>query len=336
MTQGRRWILAARPQGLPARSDFRLQRFTVAEPATGEVAVRVAYHTVAPGVLPKLSGETYTAMVQIGDVIPGNGVGVIEASCHPDLRIGDRVAGELAWATHVVVRPESIQRLEPATFGADVPMESAVGTLGGAGLAAYFGLLRIGQAKPGQTVLVSSASGAVGSVVGQLARIRGCRVIGIAGSAHKCTDLVNSLGFDAAIDYKTHSDLAAAIRAQAPEGVDIYFDNVGGEISDAALLNMKLFGRVVVCGQTSEYQRVVPRGLLGMKQVITRRLTLQGFVVHDFAGEFEAARRELAGWMRAGLLLHRPTIVDGIEHAVDAFVKQFEAGGGGRPLVRVG
>jgi NADPH-dependent curcumin reductase CurA len=336
MTQGRRWILAARPQGLPARSDFRLQQFTVAEPAAGEVVVRVAYHTVAPGVLPKLLGQTYTAMVQMGDVIPGNGVGVIEASRHPDFGVGDRVAGELAWATHVIARPESIQRLDPSTFSADVPMESAVGTLGGAGLAAYFGLLRIGHPQPGQTVLVSSASGAVGSVVGQLARIKGCRVVGIAGSGQKCADLVNALRFDAAIDYKAESDLAGAIKMQAPEGVDIYFDNVGGEVSDAALVNMKLFGRVVVCGQTSDYQRVVPRGLLGMTQIITRRLTLQGFVVHDFASEFEAARRELAGWMRAGLLLHRPTVVEGIDNSVDAFVKQFEAGGGGRPLIRVG
>ncbi|MGE0830749.1 MAG: NADP-dependent oxidoreductase [Hyphomonadaceae bacterium] len=333
--EGRRWVLAARPDGTPKGSDFALQRFSVEDPGPGQVLVRILYHTVAPGVRARLARETYAAMVQIGEGIPGNGVGVVAASRADGFAEGDLVSGELFWATHALVNPAAITRLDPKIFS-DLPPETSISLLGNAGLTAYFGLLRIGQAKKGDVVLVSSASGAVGSVVGQLARIKGCRVIGIAGSAEKCADLVDVLRFDDAVNYRAEPDLAAAIKMRAPEGVDIYFDNVGGEIADAAIANMKLFGRIVVCGQTSDYNRPTPRGLQGMTQVISRRLTLQGFIVHDFSKEFEAARGELASWLREGKLLHRPTIIDGIEGAVDAFVKQFEGGGGGRPLIRVG
>lgn len=336
LQKGQQWVVAARPDGMPVPSDFRLEDCVFAEPGPDKALVRIHYHTVAPGVRAKLAAETYTGQIPIGGVIPSNGVGVVIASNTSSLRVGDLVAGELGWATHMEVSPDAVQVLDPVVFGqADVPLEAAIGVLGVSGLTAYFGLLRIAHAEAGETVLVSSASGAVGSTVGQIARIIGCRVIGIASSKEKCAELKAVFGFDEAIDYRDTSDLRARIEQAAPNGVDVYFDNVGGEIADAAITSMKIFGRVVVCGQTSIYNQVDPRGLKSMTHVITRRLTLRGFVVHDFAHEFAQARGRLKDWLIEGQLVHRPTIRDGIATAVEAFVGQFSGGAAGRPIIKV-
>lgn len=331
----KRWTLQSHPVGEPKVTDFRLETFVLPAPLPGEALVRVQFHTVAPGVRAKLAGDTYTAQVKIGDVIPGYGVGIVEASNCPELAVGDRVVGELAWATHTLVRPAAVQLLDPGIFDRpETPLDAAIGVLGASGLTAYFGLLRIGQAKAGDTVLVSSASGAVGSCVGQIARILGCRTIGIAGSAEKCAELRQRFGFDAAVDYRAKGSLTEAIRAVAPEGIDLYYDNVGGDITEAAVANLKQFGRIVVCGQTSDYNRAEATGFRSMTQVITKRLTLRGFVVHDFSAEFAAARTQLAEWLREGRLVHRPAIQDGIESAAAAFVGQFSGQGATRPIIR--
>ena len=332
----RRWTLRAYPVGEPRLTDFKLETFVLTEPLPGEVLVKVHFHTVAPGIRAKLAGDTYTAQVKIGDTIPGYGVGIVEASNCPELAVGDQVAGELAWSTHALVRPAAIQLLDPLIFNnSKIPLDAAIGVLGASGLTAYFGLLRIGQAKAGDTVLVSSASGAVGSIVGQIARIIGCRTIGIAGSAEKCAELQEYFGFDAAINYRAQGSLSEALHAAAPDGVDLYYDNVGGDIAEAAVDNLKLFGRVVVCGQTSDYNRAEAKGFRSMTQVITKRLTLRGFVVHDFSSESGAARAQLAQWLREGHLVHRATIEDGIGSAAEAFIGQFTGRGAGRPLIRV-
>lgn len=336
LENGQQWVVAARPDGMPVSSDFRLEDCVFAEPGPGKALVRIHYHTVAPGVRAKLAAETYTGQIPIGGAIPSNGVGVVIASNAPSLKVGDVVAGELGWATHKEVAPDAVQVLDPEVFGQPgVPLEAAIGVLGVSGLTAYFGLLRVAHAKAGETVLVSSASGAVGSTVGQIARMTGCRTIGIASSNEKCTELKSVFGFDEAINYRDTADLRASIREAAPNGIDVYFDNVGGEIADAAIASMKLFGRVVVCGQTSDYNQVDPRGMKSMTHVITRRLTLSGFVVHDFADEFAQARGQMKDWLIEGKLVHRPTVRDGIATAVDAFVGQFSGTSAGRPLVKV-
>jgi NADPH-dependent curcumin reductase CurA len=332
----KRWLLRRPPNGAPRAEDFELATVRLAEPAEGEVRVRIAYHTVAPGVRAKLSGRTYTTQVMPGDPIPGVGVGIVETSRHPGFAPGDAVVGELGWATAALCGGTALQRLDPALFGDDVPIEAAIGPLGPAGLTAYFGLREIGRAAAGETVLISSASGTVGSIAGQIAGIMGCRAVGIAGSADKAAVLVVDLGFAAAIDYRAATDLKTAIAAHCPSGVHVYFDNVGGEISDAALGNMRDFGRVIVCGQTSEYGRAEPRGIRAMTQVVSKRLTLRGFIVYDFAAEFAAARAEIAGWLRAGTLRHRPTIIDGIDKSADAFAGLFAANSPAAALVRVG
>lgn len=331
---GRRWTLARRPDGAPRASDFALEPFDLPQPGAGEILVAVSHHTVAPGVRARLAADTYAARVEIGEPIPGNGVGRVVASGDPRFVVGDRVSGELGWASHMLVPAGAVQPLDPQVFRDGVPDEAAVGILGSSGLTAYFGLLDIAAAQPGEAVIVSSAAGAVGSAVGQVARIRGLRVIGIAGSAEKCADLVARLGFDAAVDYH-EADLAAAIGRAAPEGAHIYFDNVGGRIADAAILNLAVGGRIALCGQTADYNAAAPRGLSTMVQLISRRITMRGFIVHDFADRFAKARREMAEWLRDGRLISAPTILDGLERAAEAFAGQFDGTGQARPLIRV-
>jgi NADPH-dependent curcumin reductase CurA len=334
MAKGMRWILARRPQGDPATADFALEEFTLEPPGKGKMNIRVEYHTIAPGIRPKLTGQTYAAMVQIGDPIPGVGVGLVEASDHPEFAVGDRVTGELGWATHTVSDGAGLRKLDKQVFDASIPSSAAVDVLGSSGLTAYFGLLRVGEARPGMTVLISSAAGAVGSAVGQFARILGCRVVGIAGSPEKSASLTDDFGFDASIDYRATPNLTAAIAANCPNGVDVYFDNVGGVVTDAAIRNMRIGGRIVICGQTSEYNLPEPRGVRAMTEVISRRLRLEGFIVYDFLEDFDAARAQIAGWLRDGRLKHLPTVIPGIEHAVDGFLARFTGAQGGRPIVQ--
>ena len=329
----RRWVLAARPGKELKVSDFALEAFTPPDLRDGDVRVRIEHHTVAPGVRAKLMEKTYEDMVQVGEPIPGNAVGVVEASRHPDFAPGDPVCGFLGWASVAVLPGRTLEKLDPALFGDGVPTSAAVGVLGMAGLTAYFGLLRIGRLQAGETVLVSSAAGAVGSLVGQIARIHDCEVIGVAGSDGKCADILANSGYDAAVNYRAHRDLAAAIREVRTDGVDVFFDNVGGDTLNAGFANLRTFGRIVVCGAMSRYgggdAGVMPALKPGMRQAV------QAFVTPDFAADFPAARLQLAQWLREGKLRHRPTVIAGIERAAEAFVGQFNGETGPRPIVSV-
>lgn len=333
---GLRWVLAARPGATLRTDDFALEEFAIPELSEGEVRVAVEYHTIAPGIRPKLTADTYVPAIAIGGTIPGLGVGVVEDSRDPNFSAGDRVSGELGWASRAIMKGKDLYKLDPRIFTPDIPISAALDVLGVSGLTAYFGLLRVGDLRPGDVVLVSSAAGAVGSIAGQIARLKGCDTVGIAGSAEKCA-LLTADGFAAAIDYTEEPDLTAAIKQRRPDGIDLYFDNVGGETTDAAIANMRPFGRVVICGRTSDYGGRDSGGVRRMMDVLFRRLRIQGFIMYDFASEFEAARAELAEWLRQGKMRHRVTAVDGIENAAASFVSRFEKGSSiVRPLVKVG
>jgi len=334
MMPKRRWVLASPVEGKPQEANFSLEEFVPVVSRADEVLVRLLYHTVAPGVRAKLGRETYAEMVRPGDMIPGMGVGVIMASNHSGFAVGDLVSGELGWATQVVVPSEKIARLDKQLYQTN-PLYSALNALGPAGLTAYFGLLRVAQIKPGDVVLISSAAGSVGSMAGQIARIHGCKVVGIVGSDAKCRDLINIFKFNGAINYQRTADLDASIRQHCPEGVDVYFDNVGGALTDAAIRCMKVHGRIAVCGQTSDYNAGTPRGWRETTTIITRRLKLSGFILFDFKAEMPTAIQEIAGRLRSGELVDKPTIVDGIERAADAFVSLFHDSAPGRLLIRV-
>lgn len=335
MAEKQRWVLANRIAGMPAPTDFRLEAYDPGMPAEGELLVRTCFHTVAPGIRPKLSGRTYTGAVEIGDTIPGVGVAVVESSGDPHFSQGDLVTGETGWASHRLLKSSAVEKLDTHIFDGGVPHTAAISAIGPAGLTAYFGLLKIVELRGCETVIVSSASGAVGSLAAQIAKLKGCRVVGIAGSDEKCRRLVSDFRLDVAINYRSEADLVSALERACPGGAQVYFDNVGGEVTTAAIAALSDFGRVIVCGQTSEYNRTEPYGLKSLVPVIVKRLTLFGLVVYDFADQFREARREIAQWIREGQIRHAPTVIDGLENAVDVFVSLFAGSGDSQPIIRV-
>jgi NADPH-dependent curcumin reductase CurA len=332
MALTKQWILAERPVGIPETSHFRLEEIDIAPPAPGEVIVRVEYHTVAPGVRAKLTGATYAAGVQIGGVIPAVGVGVVEQSADSALQPGDLVFGELGWAERMRVPAASLERLDRGLFGGDLPVSAALSTLGPPGLTAFFD---IAMPQRGETVVVSSAAGGVGSMVGQIAKLSGCRVVGIAGSERKCAILTERFGFDAAIDYRAEDELPVALRQATPDGANIYFDNVGGEISDVVFGCMAVCGRIVLCGLTSEYNRPSPRGFRNIQPFISSRLSLRSFILWDYRDRFAEARTALAGWTRDGAVHLDVRIADGIESSAEMFACLFTSNEAQQTLVRV-
>jgi NADPH-dependent curcumin reductase CurA len=284
----------------------------------------------------RLSGDSYTAALPVGETIDSAMIGIVEASNNEKFKPGDRVTGGLGWVTHAISNGRGIQVLAPEIYHGNLRPTAAIGVLGIPGLTAYFGLLDLGRPNEGDTVLISSAAGPVGATAGQIAKMNGCRVIGIAGSKNKC-DYATGLGFDGAINYRDTRDMQAAIAAACPGGVDIYFDNVGGAMLDAAILNMKDHGRIVVSGQVSEYNRA-PDELVGIRNVtrfITHKLRMEGLVVFDYFKDFKAAQAEMAGWIHAGDLQYTEDISDGIEGSAAAFVGLFEGENHGRRLIRV-
>jgi NADPH-dependent curcumin reductase CurA len=259
-------------------------------------------------------------------------VGRVEVSRHPDFRVGDHVAGMFGWQDYVALPGKSIQRKITET---DLPVSTALGVLGMNGVTAYFGLLDIGQPKPGETVVVSTAAGAVGSCVGQIAKIMGCRTVGIAGGPDKVRLCRDEYGYDAAIDYKA-GGLDAALAAACPNGVDVYFDNTAGAISDAVMQRLRVGARVVICGTASIPNWVpVPPGPRVERQLLVKRARMQGLLVLDYASRYPEARRELAKWVRAGLIRYREDILDGIEHAPGAIAGLYRGENMGKRLIRI-
>jgi NADPH-dependent curcumin reductase CurA len=328
------WVLAKPVVGLPALSDFELQSFDARAPVQGEMLVEVLFHTVAPGIRARIGADTYAARIEVGQPIPGMGVGTVLDSASEKFRNGDIVIGQFAWATHAFVSETDVTAIDKESFR-NLPLYTAIGAMGPSGLTAYFGVTDILNVQPGETVVVSSAAGAVGCIAGQIAKILGCYVIGIAGGQSKCQELIEKYSFDRALDYRAPEDLSTRLRALLPEGADAYFDNVGGPITDTILTVMKPHGRVAVCGQTSEYNLDTPRGWTGVTNIISRRLTVRGFIVFDFHDRFEEARTHLGDWIRAKRLIDEPNVLSGIDKAVSGFVSQFSDNAPGRLLIEV-
>ena len=329
----RQITLAARPVGMPKESDFRLVESPVPNPGRGEVLVRTLFLSVDPYMRGRLTGiTTYARGLDLGDVIVGGVAGRVLESKDPRCSPGDIVEGLLGWQEYAAAPAKSLRRIDPAAG----PISSALYVLGMPGLTAYFGLLEICRPQPGETVVVSGAAGAVGSLVGQIARIKRCRAIGIAGSDEKVRFLVDELGFESAFNYRETPDCAAQLKELCPNGIDVYFDNVGGPITDAVMQRLASHARVAVCGQISQYNSVEPQmGPRWLNQLVFRQARIEGFLVTQFADRYEPALHQLSTWLKEGRLRYREDVVDGLENAPQAFIRMLEGKNIGKQLVRV-
>jgi NADPH-dependent curcumin reductase CurA len=333
VVMNQRVVLASRPEGMPRESDFRLESIPMPEPGPGEVLVRGLWLSVDPYVRGLIAGVyPHLKRIEPGETIRGGVVGEVMRSIDPAFRVGDIVEGRLGWQRHGVLPGSALRVLDPSR----APVSTALGVLGMPGMTAYFGLLDIGEPKAGQTVVVSAAAGAVGSAAGQIARIHGCRVVGIAGGAAKARHVVEDLGFDACIDYKAEPDLAAALRRHCPDRIDIYFDNVGGSTWDAATTWMALDGRIVICGSIAEYnESAAPSGPRRLKEFETWRMRMQGFRVGDYIRRYPQAREVMEGWIAEGRLRYRESVAEGLASAPSAFIGLLEGRNLGKQLVRL-
>ncbi len=328
----RRWTMARRPVGFPHESDFAIVESEVEEPEHGEILVRTLYLSLDPYMRGRMRDRrSYAVPVGIGDVIVGEGVGRVIASKSDDIAVGDIVACQIGWQEYAVTPAHAARIVDPEV----APISTALGVVGMPGLTAYHGLLSVGRPRPGETVLVSAASGAVGAVVGQIAKMNGCRVIGTVGSQEKSDYCTEELGFDGVVNYKVE-DVFARIAELAPDGIDIYFDNVGGTVTDAAIENLALRGRVIVCGQISQYNleepELAPRNLWNL---ITKQARIEGFLVFNFQNDHDVARARLASWIRDGSLKYREDIVDGFEQTPRAFIGLMNGANFGKLLVKM-
>jgi NADPH-dependent curcumin reductase CurA len=315
------WRLAARPRGLPKPSDWEYVEEPAPEPADGQFLVRVEYLSLDPAMRGWMNeARSYVPPVGIGEIMRAGGIGRVMESHHPDYAPGELVSGRFGVQRYAVSDGRDTLRIDTSIAPAPVHL----GALGLTGLTAYFGLLEIGRPEPGQTVVVSGAAGAVGSVAGQIARIKGCRAIGIAGGPEKCEWLTEALGFDAAIDYK-QGDVRDGLRRHAPDGVDVFFDNVGGEILDEALRRLARGARVVICGAISQYNaEQAPQGPANYMQLLVRRASMTGFLVFDYASRYGEGIAQLAKWLHAGELVSREEIVRAdIDQFPEVFLRLF-------------
>ncbi len=329
----RAWKLAARPQGTFKPTDFQWAEEPVQDLADGQVLVRVVFLSLDPTNRGWANATaTYLPPIPLGGVMRGFGLGIIEASRHAALTAGDYVQGMLGWQAYSVVDGGAVTKFERQP---GVPLDAYPAVFSFIGATAYFGLIDIGQPEKGETIVVSGAAGAVGSLVGQIGKILGCRVVGIAGSDEKCQWLTGELGFDAAINYKREPVLRR-LRQHCPNGIDVYFENVGGEILDAVLALINERARIALCGLISQYNDAVPPpGPRFFGNVLIKRARIEGFIVLDYAARFPEAFAALGKWMSQGLLRYRTDIVDGLEQAPVAINRLFEGANTGKLLVRV-
>ena len=305
--------LARRPVGLAKREDFTIEDGPVPEPGPGEFRVKVEYVSLDPAIRGWMNdAKSYVPPIGIGEVMRSYSAGIVEKSNNPSFQAGDAVQGMFGVQRYALSDGQRVVKVDVS----QAPLQRWIGGLGMPGWTAYFGLLDVGQPKAGETVVVSAASGAVGSIVGQIAKIKGCRAIGIAGGPEKCRTVTQDLGFDACVDYKA-GNLAADLKAAAPKGIDVYFENVGGEILDTVLMQMNLFGRIPVCGLISAYNATsVPEGPKNLRAVLTQRLRMQGLIVFDWANRIPEAVTQLGAWHKEGKLKIREDVREG---CVDAF-----------------
>lgn len=332
-TLNRQITLASRPVGYPNVSDFKLIYSPVPTPGEGEVLVRLAYLSLDPYMRGRMSdGESYAPPVALGEVMVGGAVGFVLESRDPRLHVGEVVEGMLGWQEYALARFDALRKVDAAR----APISSALGVLGMPGLTAYFGLLDICDPQAGETVLVSGAAGGVGMLVGQIAKIRGCRVVGVAGSDAKTAWLLDELGFDAAFNYKTTNNLDHQLGASCPDGIDVYFDNVGGTTTDAALKQINSRARIAVCGQISQYNLAAPEmGPRWLSRLIVKQAKVQGFLVHGYAARFPEGLAQLATWLKRGELKYREEVAQGIEAAPQAFVGMLHGRNQGKQLVKL-
>ena len=324
--------LASRPEGRPVAENFETTRGDVPSPADGQVLVRNIYLSLDPAMRGWMSDrKSYIEPIGIGDVMRGLTVGEVVESKAEGFAAGDRVSGALGWQSFAVAKPKELQKLPPG-----LPLPLFLGPLGMTGLTAYFGLLDIGEPKEDETVVVSAAAGAVGSVVGQIAKIKGCRTVGIAGGETKCTWLTDELGFDAAIDYK-NEDVAKGLKNACPDGIDVYFDNVGGKILDAALGRLNQGGRIPLCGAISQYNATEPvPGPYNYLSLLINRARMEGFIVFDYRPRYGEALEQLGQWVAEGKIQSRSDVVDGLEHAPEALLRLFDGKNTGKLMAQIG
>jgi NADPH-dependent curcumin reductase CurA len=332
MPLNRQFRLAARPVGLPKPADWTFTEEPAPDAAEGALVVKVLYVSLDPAMRGWMNdAKSYIAPVALGSVMRAGGVGRVVASKHARFAVGDHVAGMFGVQEYAVSDGKGVHRIDPAL----APLPVWLGALGMPGMTAYFGLLDVGKPKPGDTVVVSGAAGAVGAVVGQIARLKGCRAIGIAGGAAKCAYLTGDLLFDAAIDYKTE-DVRAALARHCPEGIDVYFDNVGGDILDAALARLAMRARIVICGAISQYNSTTGiRGPANYLSLLVNRASMTGMLVFDYADRYGEAARDLGAWRAAGTLKTREDVVDGLDRFPDALLMLFRGENMGKLVLKV-
>jgi len=329
--KNRRVLLASRPAGWVSEANFKIEDAPLPSPAEGEVLVKNLWLSLDPYMRGRMNeGKSYAARQEIGAVMIGGTVGEVVESRNPKFAKGDQVLGMLGWQQYGVSDGKGLSKVDASR----VPLSAYLGVLGMPGVTAWVGLLDLCQPKAGETVVVSAASGAVGSVVGQIAKIKGCRAVGIAGGRQKCDYVVQQLGFDACVDYKAGA-LDDDLKAAVPDGIDCYFENVGGEILDAALRRMNAFSRVAICGLISQYNATDPYGVKTFQSVLTNRIKVQGFIVSDRMELWPKALADLAGWVAAGRIKYRETVTEGLENAPKAFVGLLKGENFGKQLVKI-
>jgi NADPH-dependent curcumin reductase len=327
-----KFLLAARPSGMPKRSDWTYTEEPIAELNDGELLVQVLYVSLDPAMRGWMNeGRSYVPPIGIGELMRALGVGIVTASRHPGLAIGDYVSGLFGVQEYALTDGKGVRKVDAKL----VPLPKYLSILGMTGMTAYFGLLDTGQPKAGETVVVSAAAGAVGSIVGQIAKIKTCRVVGIAGGPEKCRYIVDELGFDGSIDYKSE-DVRHSLRKHCPSGIDVYFDNVGGTILEAALANLARGARIVICGAISQYCSTGPvAGPRNYMSLLTNRASMKGMLVIDYVDRYPQAVAEMSAWMAAGKLKSREDIVEGLAAFPESLLKLFKGENSGKLMLKV-
>jgi NADPH-dependent curcumin reductase len=327
-----KFLLAARPVGMPKASDWTYAEEPVAEPKEGELLVQLLYISLDPAMRGWINEvRSYVPPVGIGEVMRALGLGIVTASRNPGFAVGDHVTGVFGVQEYALTDGRGVRKVDPRI----APLPKHLSVLGMTGMTAYFGLLDTGQPKPGETVVVSAAAGAVGAIVGQIAKIKDCRAVGIAGGPDKCRYIVDELGFDAAIDYKSEN-VRKSLRDHCPNGIDVYFDNVGGTILEAALANLTRGARIVICGAISQYCNTGPTaGPSNYMSLLTNRAMMKGMLVMDYFDRYPQAGAEMAAWMAAGKLKSREDIVEGLATFPETLLKLFKGENFGKLMLKV-
>ncbi|MEH6567724.1 MAG: NADP-dependent oxidoreductase [Halioglobus sp.] len=329
----RQYFLASRPEGMPTAENVPFRDVPLVAPGPGEAVIKNLYISLDPAIRGWMGdAPNYIEPIAIGEAVRSSVVGRVVLSNSPDLEPGDVVMSMGAWETYTTAPAATLNKLDES---AGIPLSNFLSILGPTGLTAYFGLLDVAKPRSGETVLVSAAAGAVGSIVGQIAKLQGCRVVGMAGTEDKCRWITEDLGFDEAINYKTCGDYEAAIHAACPEGVDVYFDNVGGEILDATLMCLNKNARVAVCGWISSYNDADAPGPKNLWQLVAQSVTIQGFVVLSYLDRFPEGIGQLAEWWMAGKLQFKEEIVDGLDEVLPTFLRLFDGSNEGKLIIKL-